>query len=198
MAVTTFFLVRHAERDTGPDLLPGRSPGIRLTGRGRAQAGRIATALAARGVDRIVSSPLERAMETAAPLAELTGLRVGTAAGFNEFDFGAWTGRRVAELEADSLWQQFNRLRSITRTPGGEVAGEVQTRFVTELLRLREAAPDGRIACFSHADPIRFALVHFFGAPIDFFDRIEIDLGSITSLTLAEWGARVVRVNEVP
>jgi probable phosphoglycerate mutase len=198
LAVTTFFLVRHAERDTGPDLLPGRAAGIRLTERGRGQAERVSVVLAARGIDGIVSSPLERALETADPLAKATGLRVEIASGFNEFDFGAWTGRRASELDRDPLWRQFNCLRSMTRTPGGEVAGEVQARFVAELLRLHDANPDGRVACFSHADPIRFALVHFLGAPLDFFDRIEIDLGSITTLTIAGWGTRVVRLNEVP
>lgn len=198
MAVTTFFLVRHAERDSDPDLLPGRAPGVRLTERGRGQAERIAEVLRRRDASKVVSSPLERAIETAAPLARVTGRGVIVTEAFNEIDFGSWTGRRVADLEPDPVWRDFNRFRSGTRIPGGELAGEVQNRFVGELLRLRADEPEGRVACFSHADPIRFALVHFLGAPLDFFDRIEIAPGSITTVTLAEWGARIVRMNETP
>ncbi len=196
--MTTFFLVRHAERDSDPDLLPGRAPGIRLTEHGRAQAEWIAEVLGGHNVGKVVSSPLERAIETAAPLARVTGRGVIVAEAFNEIDFGSWTGRRVADLEPDPVWRNFNRFRSGTRIPGGELAGEVQNRFVRELLRLRADEPDGCVACISHADPIRFALMHFLGAPIDRFDRIEIAPGSITTVTLAEWGARIVRMNETP
>lgn len=196
--MTTFFLIRHAQRDTADDLLPGRASGVRLTEKGRAQAERIAAILAERRIERIFSSPLERAMETAAPLARCTGLQVEVAPGLNEMDFGEWTGRTLQELAPDSVWRAFHRFRSGTRIPGGELATEVQQRFVDALLRWRDLFPEKRIACFSHADPIRLALIHFMGAPLDFFDRIEIDVGSISTLALAEWGPRIVRLNELP
>jgi broad specificity phosphatase PhoE len=196
--MATFHLVRHGERDTPPGFLPGHAPGIRLTAKGRAQAERVARRLAGEKIDQIYTSPLERTIESATPLARLMHLTVQPAPAFIELDFGRWTGRRTDELKGDSRWEHFNRFRSGTRMPDGESAHEAQGRFVGELLRLRDAFPDQTIACFSHADPIRFALAYFVGMPIDCSERLEIAVGSISTLLLADWGARLTRLNDVP
>jgi probable phosphoglycerate mutase len=196
--MTTFYLIRHAERDTVADLLPGRSAGVRLTDRGRRQAEHLVGHLKEEPIHQIFSSPLERALETATPLARERQLSVQVVTAFNEMDFGAWTGRRVAELLADPVWRHFNHFRSGIRVPGGEAAPDVQQRFVSELLRLREAHPEQGLACFSHADPIRLAVTYFLGMPIDLFDRIEIAPASVTILAIADWGARLLRLNDVP
>ena len=195
--MTTFYLIRHGERDTPDNVLPGVTPGVHLTATGQAQAERVARYLTAQPLDQIFSSPQERALETAAALARASGLTVQVTVEFAEIDFGKWTGRPVAELEPDPRWRNFNRFRSGTIVPGGETALHVQARFVGELLRLRDRFPYHRIACVSHADPIRFALGYFLGAPLDLFDRIEIAVGSVTTVQLADGGVRVVGVNEV-
>lgn len=73
---------------------------------------------------------------------------------------------------------------------------EVQARFVGEMLRLRTEHPQAAIALVSHADPIRAAVAYFLGAPGDLFGRIEIGLASTSMLTLDDYGACVVRLNE--
>lgn len=196
--VTTFYLIRHAERDTVPDFLPGRAPGIRLTERGHRQAQGVAHRFQGRPVNLIFSSPLERALDTAAPLAHAKALTVQPAPALLELDFGRWTGRRASELVDDPRWRHFNEFRSGTPAPEGESALDVQRRFVGELVRLRDAHPDQAIACFSHKDPIRLALTYFLGAPLDNFERFEIDYASISELQLADWGARIVKLNETP
>ncbi len=196
--MTTFYLIRHAERDTAADFLPGRAAGIRLTPRGRRQAEALVDHLKSEPIHHLYSSPLERALDTAGPLARDRHLPVQTATALTEIDFGVWTGKRVSELLADGRWRHFNQFRSGTRIPGGETALEVQHRFVHELLRLRDTHPEQGVVCVSHADPIRVALTYFLGMPIDLFDRFEIAPGSLTVLTLAEWGARVLKLNDVP
>ena len=74
----------------------------------------------------------------------------------------------------------------------------VQHRFVAELLRLRDEFPGDAFAIVSHADPTKVALACFLGMPLDFYDRLEVSLGSISVLTLDGWGAKVLRLNEVP
>ena len=194
--MTTVYLIRHAERDTVPDLLPGRAPGVHLSDEGRMQANRLAERMKHDPVHQIFSSPLERAVESAAPLARDRQLAVQLAPALNEIDFGAWTNRRVGELLGDHDWRHFNQFRSGSHLPGGERALDVQHRMVGELLRWREIYPEQAIACFSHAEPIRLALMYFLGMPVDFFDRIEIAPASISVLTLAEWGARILRLND--
>jgi probable phosphoglycerate mutase len=195
--VTTFYLIRHAQRSGDQAMLAGRMPGLHLTTTGKMEAVRLARHLTREPISQVLSSPIERACETAEPLARLLGLVVGVTPAITEIDCGAWTGRTFRELDAgDVQWRQFNRLRGLTGIPAGETMATVQARFMGELLRLREAYPDHGIALVSHADPIKVALACFLGAPIDFYERIEIGLASVSVVTIDDRGPRVVRLNE--
>ena len=75
---------------------------------------------------------------------------------------------------------------------------DVQARFVGGLLRLRERFPDGRVAIFSHGDPIRAGVAHFAGSPLEFWARFEISVGSVSTVDLSGDGACLVQLNVVP
>lgn len=141
---------------------------------------------------------MERAQETAAPLSRLTQLPIETLEGLHEFDFGAWTNRRIDALKGSPGWEPFNAFRSGTRAPGGESMVEVQARFVGAMLQLHERSPDEGVALFSHGDPIRAALMYFSGTPLDFWHRFEISLGSISVIELTAQGVQITGINEVP
>ena len=147
-------------------------------------------------IDAIYSSPLERATETAEPLASERGLPVQTRPRLIEIGFGEWNGRQIASLEDDPLWVRFNTFRSSTRPPGGELMSEVQTRLADEMEELRHFHPDGSIALFSHADVIKCAVTLYSGIPIDLMHRLEISPASITVLTLSHWGPQLLTVND--
>jgi probable phosphoglycerate mutase len=189
-----FHLVRHGEKAVPTEILSGRQPGVHLSARGRAQAEWVAAQLNHAGVDRVVSSPRERARETAEPLARHLGLPIEESSAVDEMEIGAWTGKDPAELAGDPEFARFNRVRSLTRVPGGETMLEVQARFVGALLRWREE-PRSVVALFSHAEPIRAALLYFSGASLDHWWRWEIALGSITTLELTAESCRVLQVN---
>jgi broad specificity phosphatase PhoE len=193
--MTTFYLIRHAMNDFVGRRLAGWMPEIHLNDEGRLQAHRLAEKLAPVGITGIYSSPLERAQETAQPLAEATRLKVQTRQSFVEVQTGEWVGKTFAELKDDPRWQAFNQFRSGTRVPGGEFMLETQTRMVTEMLQLRDAQPNGKIAIVSHADPIRAALVFFLGMPLDFYPRVEVSPASYSIVTLEEWGPVVSAMN---
>lgn len=194
--MTTVLLTRHATGDHVGRVLAGRAPGTRLSEEGRRQAERLSEWFAARPVHAVYASPLERARETAEPIAQRLGLTLYEAPGLIELDFGEWTGRAIDGFGDDAAWRDFNVYRSGTRIPGGELLLEAQARAVAELLRLRERHPDETIVVVSHADIIRAVLGHFAGVPIDLLLRFEISPASVTELELHEWGARVVCVNE--
>src|SRR5918995_2383131 len=100
--VTTVLLVRHGQTPTTGTTLPGRAAGLHLADAGVEQADRAATRIAElAGVTRIhavYSSPLERARQTAAPIASALGTRPAVAKGLTECDFGDWTGRELKQL----------------------------------------------------------------------------------------------------
>jgi broad specificity phosphatase PhoE len=95
---TLFLLVRHGLTPTTGKVLPGRAPGLHLADTGQSQANAAAERIAAlKTVDAVYASPLERARETAAPIAKAKGLKVQIDKGLLECDFGEWTG---AELKS--------------------------------------------------------------------------------------------------
>src|SRR5205085_7622986 len=122
----------------------------------------------------IYSGPIDRARETAAPLAERLGLAVHVRDALTELDVGEWQGKPLADLDADPRWAAWNRARSLTRAPGGEMMCAAQARMVGELFRLGELHPDQCVAIVSHGDPIRSALCYFLGISLDHALRFEI------------------------
>ena len=117
--MTTFLLIRHAAHDLLGRRLAGRMPGVSLNGEGRRQVERLAERLAGASIRAVISGPLERARETAEPLARGLGLPVQISAAVDEIDFGEWTGLPFAELDQDPRWCWFNTFRSGARAPCG-------------------------------------------------------------------------------
>ena len=194
---TTVLLVRHGSNDYVGRALAGRSLGVHLNAAGRVEAGRLARRLAPLPIAAVYSSPLERAVETAAPLAVARSLDPRLVEAAAEIDFGEWTGRTIAELEADPLWRRFNTERSTTRPPGGELMAEAQARMVGAVEDLRAAHPGETIALVSHADVIRAALAHYAGIPLDAIGRFEIRPASVTTLRLWDAWTLVLGVNDI-
>ena len=160
-------------------------PGVRLGETGRAQSRVLAGYLAAQRITALLSSPMERALDTAAPIAERTGLPVGIDDGFNEIDVGEWAGRRFDALAADARWTAWNSRREAARTPGGESMIEVQRRALAALARLVNDHPGGRVAVVSHCDVIKAVLAAHLGMSLNDYMCFEIDPASVS--TLAIW-----------
>lgn len=195
--MTTFHLLRHAERSGDQQWMAGRTANVPLTDSGRAQAERLAERLAREPINHLSSSPVQRAQETAAPLARRLGLVVEICDGFHEVEAGEWTGHTFPELDVnDERWRRFNQVRSTAQIPGGETMVGVQARFVEEMLRLRARFPDHAVALVSHADPIKAALAYFLGMPLDFYYRLEIGLASWSTVLIDEGWIRVPRIND--
>ena len=192
---TTFLLIRHGATSHLGHIISGRAPGVHLTDEGRRQAENLLPRLKHLPIQAIYSSPLERTMETAQPLATSLNLTVQENGMFSEFDFGEWTGMRLDDLKSLPLWTLFNSYRSVTRAPGGELMAEVQARAVTELDRLRQVHAGHTIAIFSHADVIKYALAYFAGVSLDIAFRIEIDPASISALAIGECAPRLNTTN---
>jgi probable phosphoglycerate mutase len=193
---TTFLLVRHAAHDALGKTLTGRAPGIALSAKGQAQSEALAERLAPVPVAAIYSSPLERAYQTAEPLARRLGLEVKISPQVGEMEFGEWSGLSFEELAPDPRWNNFNLYRSGTPPPGGELMAEVQCRMVRELDRLRHFHPDEAVVMVSHGDVIRAALAYYLGVPLDLFQRIEISPASMSIVRLFEHGPQVLRMND--
>jgi probable phosphomutase (TIGR03848 family) len=193
---TLVLLVRHGQTPTTGQVLPGRAKGLHLADAGREQAERAAERLRAlTKVAAVYASPLERARETAAPIAKALGHRVTIERGLLECDFGDWTGRSLKDLMALPEWTTVQRSPSSFRFPQGESFSEMQHRMVSTLDRLRQVHPGETVVCVSHADPIKAAMAHAMGTHLDLFQRIVISTCSISAIAYAPTGPVVLTVN---
>jgi broad specificity phosphatase PhoE len=193
--MTRFLLVRHGENDTVGRSIAGRQKGIRLNRPGMEQALGLIERLKEVEITSILSSPMERTLETAEPLARERDLPVLVREGLNEVDYGEWTGLSFDELKRLPGWKEYNGFRSGVRIPGGELVSEVQTRMVAELERLAREYPDSTLALFSHGDPIRTVLAHAMGMPLDLITRLTISTASVSILDLSPYGPVVQGIN---
>ncbi|MBO1908566.1 histidine phosphatase family protein [Microvirga sp. 3-52] len=194
---TTFFLVRHAAHDRVGTILCGRMAGVCLGSVGKVQAERLAHRFANENVTCICTSPLERAMETAQPIARRLGQPVQVCDAINEINFGRWTGASFKALNENPLWASWNRSRSTSRPPKGETMREAQGRIVGAMEQLRSLHAERSVILVSHSDVIKAALLYHLGMPIDAYGRLEIEPASISTLVVGEWGSKILRLNEV-
>lgn len=192
--MTLLLLIRHADNDARRVQLVGRLPGIHLNEKGRRQAEDLAGFLRKAPIQAVYSSPMERAVETARPLAEVLNLPLQIENGVNEIDYGQWQGRPFRQLRRLKGWQAVLKTPSQVRFPSGETLEEVQQRAIAALTVLSQ----GRrmIAVFTHADVIRLALASYLNMPLDSYHRLTIRPASLSIVALNEGTIHVVLMNQ--
>ena len=214
----TFLIIRHGENDLMKQgRLACRLPDVHLNETGRAQAQATARAIAQASAQataqaqthkqeqadvplwKLYSSPMERAVETAEPIAQELGLEIVIRAGLIETNCGDWAGKTVKSLQRRKIWRTIQSNPSQFRFPGGETFVECQQRIVGEIefLRAQHGSKD-LVICVSHADPIKLLVAHYLGLPFDNFQRLSVDPASITALHLGESGSRLLALNVAP
>ena len=194
--MTTLLLVRHGHTDAAGKRLTGRAPGVHLNELGRRQAERLVERLEGVRIDTIVSSPLERCRETAAPLAKARGRAVDVGRAWIEVGYGEWTGRSISQLRRTKLWRRVMFAPSNVRFPGGESLLEVQGRAVDATLDIAARHARGTVVVVSHADVIRLLVVHLAGMHADHLQRLSIDTASITAVSISDGFPRLLTVND--
>lgn len=193
--MTTFFFVRHAVTEHTGHRLSGWMPDIHLSEEGRAQAEALADGLAKVSFKAVYSSPIERTMETATPIAERHRLKVEVRPPLGEVGYGKWTNRPIKTLARTKLWEKVKHAPSAVRFPDGESLREVQARAVDEVERLHAEHKKGPICCVCHADVIKLVTAHYLGVHIDLFQRILIAPASVSVIALTDGGPMALALN---
>jgi probable phosphomutase (TIGR03848 family) len=195
---TLVLLVRHGQTATTGHVLPGRAPGLHLSDDGRRQADAAAARIAKlKRVAAVYASPLERARETAMPIARARGLALRIERGLLELDVGEWTGLRLDRVSKRPEWSTVQRYPSGFRFPEGESFVEMQARVTATLGRLVDRHRGGVVVAVSHADPIKAALAHALGMHLDLFQRLAVAPGSITTIAYGALGPTVLGMNNL-
>ncbi len=194
-------LIRHGENDyvkTGK--MAGRLPGVHLNERGQKQAQALGEALKGVPITAIYSSPLERAIETATPIANARNLKIIQNPNLLDTDVGKWQGKSLAMLRLKKEWKIVQSAPSRFQFPEGESFLDLQSRIanVLEGIVKKHNKPKDIVAVVFHADPIKLAVSHFLGLPLDHFQKLSCDTGSLTMLHAGEAGANLVKLNQRP
>ncbi len=200
--MTLVLVVRHGLTAATGSALTGRTPGISLDDRGRAQAVAVAARLAGVRLDAIISSPLERCFETAETIAggqEPGGLTVQTDDRLIEVGYGDWTGKSLRKLSREPLWRVVQAHPSAVTFPGegGEALADVQRRAIAAIRDWNaRLGPKGAYLICSHGDVIKAIVADSLGLHLDLYQRIIIDPCSLSVIRFTPLRPFVERVND--
>jgi probable phosphomutase (TIGR03848 family) len=198
--VTTVILLRHGRTTANAaGVLAGWTPGVRLDDAGTAQVAAVGERLAKVPLTAVVSSPLERCLQTSDAVAHGRDLPVQTDDRLGEARYGDWTGRTIKELSKEPLWKVVQQHPSAAVFPGDEGEGLAQTQVrAVAAVRAWNATlgPDAVWLACSHGDVIKAILADALGLHLDQFQRIVVDPASISVVTYTATRPFVVRIND--
>jgi probable phosphomutase (TIGR03848 family) len=177
--------------------LVGRTTGVHLSKLGLQQAASLVTRLQGVPVAAIYSSPLDRSLETAAPLAAERRIEVTPDAGLSEVDYGAWAGQEFRHLRKTQLWKRVQVRPADARFPDGEAVREAQARIIGSLETIANQHPKECVVVFSHSDMIKFAVAHLVGLHLDLFQRLVISPASVSAIVIGGSAPALVRLNDL-
>ncbi|HEY1639821.1 MAG TPA: histidine phosphatase family protein [Streptosporangiaceae bacterium] len=200
--MTLVLVVRHGLTASTGTALTGWTPGISLDDRGRAQAKAAGVRLAGVRVDAIISSPLDRCLQTAQEIADARDgppLEVQVDERAGECHYGDWTGQPLKKLAKEPLWRVVQAHPSAVRFPGpgGESMTGMQDRAVTAVRDWNERlGPDAVYVLCSHGDVIKSILADSLGMHLDMCQRIQVDPCSLSVIRFTPLRPFVLRMND--
>ncbi|KSU57018.1 MULTISPECIES: histidine phosphatase family protein [Gordonia] len=180
---TIVHMMRHGEVDNPDGILYGRLPGFRLSGDGQAQARKVADTLADHDVKAVFASPLQRAQETATPIAAAHGVPILTNDDLIEAD-NVFEGLKVSVGDgALSKPRHWPKLRDPFTPSWGEPYIQLAHRMLAAANKARDAARGHEAVCVSHQLPV-YTLRRFLEGQRLWHDprRRQCSLASLTSL----------------
>jgi probable phosphoglycerate mutase len=139
-------------------------------------------------------------METAEPVAASHRLEIIQEPSLRDANVGKWEGKSLKVLRLTNAWKVVQHSPSRFQFPEGESFMDLQTRIVNALENIvkKHNKPKDIIAVVFHADPIKLAVAHFLGLPLDHFQRLSCDTGSVSALYVGEMGANLIKLNQRP
>lgn len=182
----TLLIIRHGQTTWNVEhRLPGQLPGVSLNDTGRQQAVRLAEALSVLPISAIISSPLERARDTAEIIAKGRELSIQFEPGLMDTDIGPWSGKIIEDLaKNDPAWKEY--VKDPTVAPEGvETFPQVQQRSVAAIERWRKHDNIGAYPAFvAHADVVKLVVAHYTGLEAKRAGSLLIENASVSLIEI--------------
>ena len=194
------YLLRHGQTGASRERRFSGSIDAELSDLGHEMAASFADAYSGTPWRAIYSSPQRRALETAAPLAERTGMTVQLLVGLREIEYGAWEG--ILEDEVRQRWPAeygWWAADPATRSaPGGETGLQVAARALSAVERIRASHESGAVLLVSHKATIRLIVCALLGIDLRRFrDRVAQPVASVSEFQIDGANALLVRLADV-
>lgn len=193
-------LVRHGRTSANAQgVLAGWTPGVHLDDTGVEQATAVAARLAPVRLAAVVSSPLERTLQTAEAIAsrQRRSLDVQVDERLGECRYGEWTNQRLADLSKLPLWKTVQEQPSAVTFPDGESLPAMQARAIAAVHEWNQELGDrAAYVLVSHGDVIKSIVADALGMHLDQFQRIVIDPASVSVVRYGKRTSQVVHVND--
>lgn len=194
--MTTLILIRHGHTDWADKKLAGWLPDVHLNELGQKQAQELVERLKPIEITAIYSSPLDRTIETAQPLAKARGLKINRITNLGEVKYGDWQGQSLKVLAQKKEWKSVQAAPSTFAFPNGESFREMQNRAVAAVEKIIVEHPKDTVLAFSHGDVIKVIVAYYSGIALDNFQRIVISPASISVIAVGPFGSRIGRLND--
>jgi broad specificity phosphatase PhoE len=182
----TLLFIRHGQTTWNVEhRLPGQLPGVALNETGKQQSARLADALTVLPISSIISSPLERARDTAEVIAQPHKLEIQFEPDLMDIELGSWSGQNYDELSKnDPGWKAF--VQDPTVGPEGvETFPQLQQRVVAAVERWRKQDSTGAYPAFvAHADVVKLLIAYYTGLEAKRAGFLAIDNASVSLVEL--------------
>ncbi|MCA9665971.1 MAG: histidine phosphatase family protein [Myxococcales bacterium] len=158
---------------------------IPLADVGEQQSKHALTTLEGLEITEIMSSPLQRAMQSAEIFAERFGIDVARDQRLTDIDVGKWEGHALDEIADNDHFSDYLSCEA-EAFPDGEAFESVHKRFVASVEQaLIDNEPGSNIVIVTHAAPLRIALAHYLSIPLGHFHRLRVSHGAFSVLRFA-------------
>ena len=186
--MTTFLLLRHAHSVANKaGILAGQLEGIGLSKDGIAQVNKLTSSFENLKIDQIISSPMQRCLETVEGIARSKRKRISIDERLIEMNYGSWSGKKLSKLSRMKEWKVIQTKPSAFRFPQGESFKELEERIESLLKDLSRKYPKETILIITHGDIVKIAASLTVGSGLNNFQKFAVDPCSLTTLS---WGSK--------
>jgi broad specificity phosphatase PhoE len=196
-----WFFIRHGQINSNLNKVYSGRSDEPLNAQGLEQAYQAAELIKSKAIDRVISSPLARAGQTANIIASENGLKMTYDSAFNEMKFGGWEGKSESSIQQQYPleWKLWNISPQQLKLPGRETLQQLQQRVIERMHKIslecrEETNKDQTILVVTHVAVIRVALLYAQQRPLSEYKSVSVDNCQLFPVSLIDHNLQKARM----